>query len=1530
MKKILSRIFSVALIAATAISPAYAQTLKKAKSSSASPGKATVTMKAQSETRQSASRGDKGLNVLPKRTVESAIRSAKPARLAGRHSVIAREGANVPTLYGGVIYQNGWSQDSAPAGIYDVTQAQTESVCQGPNVSYGGVLVDDVYYSVDGVVFWGMAFVTISGYDIESEELLFSYDGVLENMCPGGLVYDATTGKVYGISYNADGSALQLASFTFTETEATVTPIATLDGNWNTIAVTPEGQLYGISYVGHTEGDSFVVDESTLNKIDKTTGAVTAVGQTGKIPTYMSSGAIDPKSGRMFWNVCSEDGTSVLCEVNLTTGVATELFEYVNGDEIMGMYVPAPAAAENAPAECENVSVNFANGSLSGNVSLTTPATLYDGTTAGSGELIVIVMANGEQVGYAEAGWNSPVTIDVDLSLMGAGKYNFTVFASNDNGEGPRTNVKNVWIGPDTPEATKATLVYANGNMELSWTAVEGSINGGYIDLANLTYKVVRDNGTVAAEGLTTTSFTEAVAAPEAITTYYYTVYAVCGGLTSAPAQSNSVVLGSIIPPYTPDFAADGLAGYTQIDGDEDGKLWTVNSDGNLEHSFNSKAAIDDWLITPPVKLEAGKAYLVSFDYWNNSHSYVETLEVKWGADNTVAGMTNTLLAATEVSGNVDSKKSFSQYMVPEQSGTYYIGFHSLSAADQYKLIVGNFSIAGGVSSAAPGAVTNLKAVPAQGGALSAEISFNAPDKTMAGDALTSLDKVELLRGTEVIETFSAPAVGSPLSYTDNVDADGDYEYTVVGYNANGAGVTATTSVYIGVNFPAAVSNATIVRTAVDGEVTVSWDAVTTDIAGMQLSGDQVKYDVYAFEGSSRVLLASDLTATTYSYQAVEAGEQDFVQCAVFAKTKAGEGDGTVTGMIPAGTPYNGLAESFANGELHYIWGLRAIGGGTVGIYDDETFEEIVSQDGDSGFIGIEGSSLDSGADFFSGLVSLNQVENPGLTFYLYNILGDDPDEITVSVCTSDAAEFTPVLTGTVNDLCNGIEGWNKITVNLTSYANKVIQFQITGITKNYVYKLIDNIKVGSILANDVAAMGITAPGRVKTGENFSVDVKVSNDGTQTASAFSVELYADNEVVATQNVETLESGAVETVKFDCAMSALATEPISYYAKVVYAADENEANNQTASIEVAPVVSNLPKATDLAGQSVETGIKLEWNEPNLDGGVPQEITDDFEDGDAFAAEYGNWTFVDGDASPVGGFQGMEIPNITAGETAGSFWIWDQTDGIGNFTFKAHSGMKYLFALFRYDDGTTDDWAISPELPGIAQTISFYAKSYSAQYPEKIEVYYSTGSKEPSDFIKIDGVGGVVPGPQGNNEADYDAAWTEYTASLPAGAKYFAIRSCATGSFMLMVDDVTYTPAGLTANLEIAGYNIYRDGVKINDAPVADCSYIDTNVKKDSQYTYVVTVVYTEKGESAGSNEVVVKATGVDGIYDGSVSIMAETGKIVVLNAEGLKVTVAAANGAVVYNGKGELRTEVAVGNGVYVVSAGKTVKKVIVK
>ncbi len=1520
MRTVLTRILTAFLAASTTLSvSATPQVMKKA-GGNANRISVTSTVKPQAAKAQDKTKGLVGLNMLQKRTPKSqfSLRSgATSSTLPGKKKIAYASASGLPEMYGSVIFADGWSEDNQPVGLYSVPTMAGESfnmVIDGPDASAGGVLVNGVYWTTNYFQLLGMVIVTVTGYDFESGEEVASYAGEIDNICKGVAV-DPTSGMVYAITYNSNGDGFQLATIEYSETAAVTTAIGEFNYNVNSIAFDSTGQLYAIVYNGETVGESFVVTESFLVKINKTNPAdYTVVGETGVAPKYLSDSAIDTKTNRMFWAV-SDDTAGYMAEIDLTTGAATRILDFPLNEEVVGLVIPAPAAEEGAPAKVTGLAANFADGSMSGTIDFVAPTTLYDGSN-GVGELSYTVLCDGESVATGTTAFGA--TVNAAVTVAESGMHTFVVYCSNAAGNGPKAQIK-AFVGKGVPAATTVSAYYADGVANVSWIPVTESADGGYVNPAEVTYTVTRyPEGVVVADGITEASFSEPLAEPESIVSYTYGVKATYSGATSAEAMSNAIVLGSIVPPYTQDFSnSNALDAFTIIDANNDGKTWMVYN-GEARMAYNSSLDMDDWLITPPMKLEAGKAYKVSFKAHANSSTFPERIEVKWGDSNTAAGMANVLVEPTVLSSG--TAEEFVCFITPQANGTYYVGFHGISDADMFYLYIDDIEIAAGVAATAPAAPTNLVVTPGANGAKTAAISFNAPAVDFAGNALASLEKVELYRGEELIHTFDAPAVGAELTYTDNLPADGDYTYSVAGYNADGKGESTSATVYVGVDFPAAVSEATLTEDAANpGKVTVTWAAVDKDVNGQAIAADAVKYDLYIYDGNSRVLVAGDLTTTSYSYEAVTEG-QSFLQYAVFAKTARGEGDGTLTQMLAIGAPVTNFADTFAGGELTYDWGIQRLGdstGASWTLLGDES--GVPSQDGDNGMIAMKASYIDDASRLYSVKISLAGVENPALTFYTYNIVGEsgDPDENPVSVCVSapNANNFVTVMPeATVNDLCGGAEGWAKVTVNLAAYAGQDIQFGIDVVCKGYAYTIFDNFKISSLVDNDLVATGITAPATVKAGADYTVDVTVSNDGAKDAGAYTVELYADNEKVAEKAAEGLESSKTATVSFERTMSALATEPVTYKAIVVYAADEVLNNNETTEVAVAPIVSNLPKVTDLAASIADGGNKLTWSEPDLTAAAPEAITEDFETATGFAKEFGDWTFVDVDGSAVGGFQGTDVPGITPGQTTASFFIWDQTDGLGNQTFTAHSGMKYLAALFRYDDGETDDWAISPELYGGAQTISFFARSYSDAYPEKIEVYYSTGSLNPDDFV-------LIPG---TTVAKVPKDWTQYNVDVPEGAKHFAIRSCAQGSFMLMVDDVTFIPAsGAAADLSIVGYDIYRNGEKVNAEPVAECEYTDAAGKAGD--VYQVTVIYN-KGVSAGSNE--AAATSALDELTAGVKVTTAQGTIIVTGAEGLDVTVVAVDGKVLYAAKGD--ATVAVETGVYVVKAGDKIVKVLVK
>lgn len=1522
MKNILKRLFSFATISALVASPLCADQLMKKLGAKESVKVSTTKMAASRQKGDLKSKGVRGLDRKRKHHSPFSVERLRASYPKTAMSTRAEAQSELPKIYGSVLYSDSWTTE-ALYGVYTIPTAAGQAfnplfLTGDVTADYGAAVKDGVYYFNTYYVLYDFyEYFESYGFDIATGKQVYKADlsGDISLLCPGGMATDPLSGNIYGIAYTSDLSAQELVIMSYDGFKPKKTPIATLSQWFTAFAIDSNGQFYGIMEAFSGEG--------ILCKIDRTNGEVTQIGPTGQFSVYPTGACIDPATNKMYWAVSPEEETGYLTEVNLNTGVASMVYMFPDSEEVSGMYIEAPESSAGAPGDCTNLEAQFGAESLSGKINYMAPATLFDGSSP-SGNFDVTLLVNGavyETTKNVIPGSSN----SFDVTLPTAGNYVFTIYASNATGEGPKTGIM-AWIGPDVPAATTPTARYNDGKIEITWLPVTEGINGGALDLTAVTYTVADSEGNILAQNLTGTSYSFAMEAPEKLTSLYYTVTVVYKGLQSVAARTNAVVLGSIIPPYTADFKAeDGFAGWTTIDANEDGEVWVGQSDGSVGISYNDYMDMDDWLFSPPIKMEAGKVYELVFTAKCFSPSYPERLEVKMGTNNLIEAMGKTVLPPTAITESyLTEGQTFVEKIVPDADGNYFIGFHGISDAGQFTLYLSDIQITTGVTSGAPGPSTNLKAVAGENGAHQCAITFNAPSKAMDGNDLTSLTKIELYRDETLIKTFDNPAPGSELAYTDFPEDGGHFTYTVVAYNEAGKGVEVSVNAFVGVNLPEAPKNVSISTTSTEGQVIVQWDAVTKDVDGLALNAAQVSYTVCRYENGWKPV-TENLKGNTYSFQAVEAGSQEFVQMAVFAETSAGQGEGTPTEMIPVGTPYKGMTESFADATEHYIYAFNAIGEGSLDIYDDSIVEDMTSVTGDNGFMTLYSFYRNEGGTISTGLVSLENLENPGFTFYTFNIKGeaDDANTIAVSIREFGSNQWNMLLQPTaINTLCRGVKDeWSKVTVPLTAYAGKTVQLRLTILTETYTYTFLDDMSVASIPGNDLGIFNISAPANVNTGENYNVEVQVVNEGAKTAQNYTIELYEDGILADSKTGETLESGNLNSVDFELTMSPIATKPIQLYAKVVYSGDEINSNNQSATLTVTPMISNLPTALELEGQSLTDGVELKWIEPNLEGGYAEQITDDFENGEAFAAHYGDWKFYDGDQAAVGGFQDLEIPGIEFGETKGSFWIWDNQEINANSTFDAHSGNKYLFALFSYDDSATDNWAISPELYGGEQTISFYAKSYSSSYPESIQIYYSTGSTNVSDFKAISGtLVNTVP-----------SSWTQYTAKLPAGAKYFAIRSFAAASFMLMIDDVTYAPAGSVSDLEIAGYNIYRDGEKINQELIEETSYIDSEVTDGQTYNYTVTVVYTDKGESSGSNnlKITYKKSSIEGV-SAAISVKVENGCIVIYNAEGAPITVSDLKGIMLFNGTGEIKTIIPLEKGIYIVKVDEKVYKVLVK
>ncbi|MBK7173469.1 MAG: choice-of-anchor J domain-containing protein [Bacteroidales bacterium] len=188
-------------------------------------------------------------------------------------------------------------------------------------------------------------------------------------------------------------------------------------------------------------------------------------------------------------------------------------------------------------------------------------------------------------------------------------------------------------------------------------------------------------------------------------TAYDYYVRGNCPGSLVSPwagPKTFTTLCSTTTVPFTENFdsyTVPAVGCGTIVDQNADNVKW-ANQTGTPYNGLNalkisySAAGVtqDDWYITQGLTLTGGTSYDVKFYYKGGSASYLESLEVKYGAAPTAAGMTSPAIfsdisfykAAYTVGGG-----SFT----PATSGTYYLGWHCISIGDQLNIFVDEITV---------------------------------------------------------------------------------------------------------------------------------------------------------------------------------------------------------------------------------------------------------------------------------------------------------------------------------------------------------------------------------------------------------------------------------------------------------------------------------------------------------------------------------------------------------------------------------------------------------------------------------------------------------------------------------------------------------------------------------------------------------------------------------------------------------------------------------------------------------------------
>jgi hypothetical protein len=170
-------------------------------------------------------------------------------------------------------------------------------------------------------------------------------------------------------------------------------------------------------------------------------------------------------------------------------------------------------------------------------------------------------------------------------------------------------------------------------------------------------------------------------------------------GYTSSGTFTTLCTSASV--PYTQNFesvAAGSIPGCTQVVQNGTGNLWnTVNAPGagftsrTLQYTYNSTNPANVWYFIRALNLTGGTSYRLTYNYGNNSTTYVEQLQVAYGNAPTNAAMTTTLVDHTVINQNAIQSNTID--FTPASTGDYYIGFRAHSIANQFNLYLDNIVV---------------------------------------------------------------------------------------------------------------------------------------------------------------------------------------------------------------------------------------------------------------------------------------------------------------------------------------------------------------------------------------------------------------------------------------------------------------------------------------------------------------------------------------------------------------------------------------------------------------------------------------------------------------------------------------------------------------------------------------------------------------------------------------------------------------------------------------------------------------------
>ena len=427
------------------------------------------------------------------------------------------------------------------------------------------------------------------------------------------------------------------------------------------------------------------------------------------IQIYFGTMGFDYTTGDLWWIPVGRQGATTLYTLDVETGKYTAKSWFNLGNSFVGLTIPyLTADTRKSAARVSNIDAQAdVNGTMADTIKWVNPTTAWDktpltelkevriyrkkqnvATTELTSSSTLLSSANADLIATVEAQNKMGQAMQWVDQNPHNGINTYYVVPSRVSGELGIPDSIRCYMGVDVPGAVQNIQIKKKGTgIELSWEAPNKGLNNGYIKESELTYTLTRmpDNVVVSTDQAATTYTDNTLGEQQK---YSYKIQSKSLAGQGAIAESEGIMAGSALT--TPINL--------RFDTQDDANRWYCPNNRSIffyycgGYDADSKCLIgysnyqeaDGFVTSPPLKLEGGKTYRITTDFYVHQRDTPFDLKLVVGTNS--EDLTNATVIRTETGTSYPAMYTrvvYEDMFTAPTTGTYYYGLQ-IATHSQY------------------------------------------------------------------------------------------------------------------------------------------------------------------------------------------------------------------------------------------------------------------------------------------------------------------------------------------------------------------------------------------------------------------------------------------------------------------------------------------------------------------------------------------------------------------------------------------------------------------------------------------------------------------------------------------------------------------------------------------------------------------------------------------------------------------------------------------------------------------------------